>query len=71
MEHIIIGNGIIALTTAFRLLKKLAPTDNISIIGPKNRPGSATLAAAAMLNSFGEIESHSLVLTSLIMPIAH
>ncbi len=60
MEHIIIGNGIIALTTAFRLLKKLAPTDNISIIGPKNRPGSATLAAAAMLNSFGEIESHSL-----------
>jgi glycine oxidase len=60
MKHIIIGNGIIALTTAFKLLNRLGPTDTITIIGPIDRTGSATLAAAAMLNSFAEIEAHSL-----------
>ncbi len=60
MKHIIIGNGIIALTTAFKLLNMLGPADTITIIGPIDRTGSATLAAAAMLNSFAEIDAHSL-----------
>lgn len=60
MKYVIIGNGILALSTAFRLTQKIGSSDTISIIGPVDRIGSATLAAAAMQNSFGEIESHSL-----------
>ena len=60
MDYVIIGNGIISLSTAFRLLQRLQSNDALTIIGPSARPGSATLAAAAMLNSFGEIDAHSL-----------
>ncbi|CAN7622442.1 NAD(P)/FAD-dependent oxidoreductase [Neorhizobium tomejilense] len=60
METVIIGNGIIALTTAFRLAKRADARDLITIIGPSARAGSATRAAGAMLNSFAEIEKGSL-----------
>ncbi|HNN86272.1 MAG TPA: FAD-dependent oxidoreductase [Pseudomonadales bacterium] len=60
MHVVIIGNGIIALTAAFRIAKRANSLDKITIIGKKERPGSATLAAAAMFNSFGEIEAGSL-----------
>ena len=60
MDYVIVGNGIIVLTVAFRLSRKLNAADTITIIGPASRVGSATLAAAAMQNSFGEIEAHSL-----------
>ena len=60
MHYVIIGNGIIAQTSAFRLLNKISPNDAVTVIGPDNRTGSATLAAAAMLNSFAEIDAYSL-----------
>ena len=60
MHTVILGNGILAATIAFRLTKRLAAKDRITIIGKRSRPGSATLAAAAMLNSFAEIEVGSL-----------
>ncbi len=60
MHTVILGNGIIALTIAFRLARRSAPDDRITVIGKRTRPGSATLAAAAMLNSFAEIEAGSL-----------
>lgn len=60
MRYIIVGNGIVAMTTAFRLLKKITFGDTIIIVGPQERVGSATLAAAAMLNSFAEIDAYSL-----------
>lgn len=60
MHTVVIGNGIIALSVAFRLARRAAPNDRITVIGPAARPGSATLAAAAMLNSFAEIETGSL-----------
>lgn len=60
MRYLILGNGIIADTTAFRLAQMIHPSDQIFVIGKRSRPGSATLAAAAMLNSFAEIESGSL-----------
>lgn len=60
MHTIIAGNGILALTTAFRLAKRLGSSDQITVIGKSARPGSATLAAAAMLNSFAEIEAGAL-----------
>src|SRR6185369_13337171 len=56
MHTVIIGNGILALTTAFRLTKRLKAGDQITIIGKSAKVGSATLAAAAMLNSFAEVE---------------
>ncbi|RMG39908.1 MAG: FAD-dependent oxidoreductase [Candidatus Dadabacteria bacterium] len=60
MQYVIIGNGIVALSTAFRLTQRLSSSDSIVVVGPADRPGSATLAAAAMLNSFGEIGATSL-----------
>ncbi len=60
MNYVIIGNGILALTAAFRLTQRISASDTIKIIGPSGRTGSATRAAAAMLNSFGEIDVTSL-----------
>lgn len=62
MHTVILGNGIVALSTAFRLVQRwtAASTDTITIVGRFERPGSATLAAAAMFNSFAEIEAGSL-----------
>ncbi|WP_419799547.1 MAG: NAD(P)/FAD-dependent oxidoreductase [Terasakiella sp.] len=60
MKTVIVGNGILALTSAFRLIRRGNPADEITIIGKPAREGSATLAAAAMLNSFAEIEKGGL-----------
>ncbi len=60
MTTVIIGNGIIALTTALRLALRAGTNDRIIIIGKKSRPDSATMAAAAMLNSFCELDEHGL-----------
>ena len=49
----IIGNGIIGTMIAYQLSKK---KNSIALIGPKNRKGSASAAAGAMLNVFGEID---------------
>jgi glycine oxidase len=59
MRIIIAGNGILALSIAHRILQKDSKIELI-IIGPGPRPGAATPAAAAMLNSFAEIEADSL-----------
>jgi glycine/D-amino acid oxidase-like deaminating enzyme len=59
MDVVIIGNGILALTTAYRL-RKLAPESRITIVGPADHRGCASLAAAAMLNSFAEIDAGTL-----------
>lgn len=60
MHTVVIGNGIVGLTIAFRLAKRAGAKDRVTVVGEKSRPGSATLAAAAMLNSFAEIEKDSL-----------
>ena len=54
MKHIIIGNGIIALSIAFKILQQSLEKDEVVIIGPSQRDGSATNAAGAMLNSYAE-----------------
>lgn len=51
----IIGNGILGLTTA-RALHREAPDMRIALIGPRQRNGSATMAAGAMLALWGEVE---------------
>ncbi|MGD9968701.1 MAG: NAD(P)/FAD-dependent oxidoreductase [Hyphomonadaceae bacterium] len=60
VHSVILGNGIVALSTAFRLAQQAKTEDRITIIGRPAREGSATLAAAAMLNSFAEIEAGGL-----------
>jgi glycine oxidase len=55
----ILGNGILGLMTA-RAWLRAQPGVELVIVGPALRPGSATRAAAAMLNSFTELEGDSL-----------
>lgn len=57
MKTVIIGNGIVALTAAFRLAQR---GGEVVLIGPVARAGSATLAAPAMLNSFAELHPDAL-----------
>jgi len=60
VKVIIAGNGILAQALAFELVDQ-KNIESIVIVGPNQRLGSATLAAAAMLNSFAEVEKDSLV----------
>jgi len=60
MKHVIIGNGIIALSIAFKILKQSLEKDEIVIVGPSQREGSATHAAGAMLNSYAEFNPSTL-----------
>lgn len=50
----IVGNGILGLTLAY-FLKEQDNGLKIALIGPKNRPGCATLAAGAMINVWSEL----------------
>ncbi len=59
MQIVIAGNGILGLTTAYRLLRKDADA-KITLIGPYDNKGCASLAAAAMFNSFAEIDNGTL-----------
>jgi len=54
----IVGNGILAMTTA-RALNESRPDLSVAIIGPAERAGGATRASGAMLNVFGEITNRS------------
>lgn len=60
MDVAIIGNGICALSSAFRLSLEISKPNKIYIVGNKKCEGSASKAAAAMLNSYAELESTSL-----------
>jgi len=56
MHVVVIGNGIVALTSVFRLLQRSGPDLRVTLVGDGQRTGSASLAAGAMLNSFAEVE---------------
>jgi glycine oxidase len=58
-DILIIGNGILGSAVAFALAER-APALKVALIGPAARAGSASMAAGAMLNAFGEIEAGSL-----------
>ena len=59
-DCVIVGNGSIALAIANELSKNVSQSFKISIFGKENRIGSASLAAGAMINVFGEIEYDTL-----------
>jgi glycine oxidase len=54
----VIGNGIVGLQTTYALVSR-DPGVRICLIGARSRPGCASLAAAAMFNSFCEIDAGS------------
>ena len=54
----IVGNGILAMTTA-RALNESRPDLSVAVIGPAERTGAATGASGAMLNVFAEITNRS------------
>lgn len=58
-DVVIVGNGILATTTARELMLRDSSL-RILCIGPRSRSGSATKAAAAMLNSIAEVDSDTL-----------
>ncbi len=60
MKIIIIGNGIVALSCAFHLVSEATGVSRVVLVGKRDRLCSASLAAAAMLNSFAEIEAGTL-----------
>ena len=53
-EIAIIGNGILGSTLAF-FLKQHEPSIDVTLIGREEMSGSATMAAGAMLSSWGEL----------------
>ena len=59
-DCIIIGNGSIGMAIAHELSRETFKSFKISIFGKKTRSGSASLAAGAMINVFGEIEYDTL-----------
>src|ERR1700738_1257710 len=56
---VVVGNGIVALQTARRIVRERNGA-RVTIIGPAARAGSASLAAAAMFNSFCEVDCGTL-----------
>ncbi len=57
-DIIIIGNGILGLSTAHALMLE-DPNLSIALIGPSHRSGGATMAAGAMLGCFGEVTKYT------------
>lgn len=55
VKALVIGNGAVGLMTAWELLKRV-PDARVDILAPRRRPGCASVAAAAMFNSFAEID---------------
>jgi glycine oxidase len=58
-DVLIVGNGVIGYSIAYELAKRSADL-RVAVCGPAARPGAASAAAGAMLNTFGEITRHTL-----------
>jgi glycine/D-amino acid oxidase-like deaminating enzyme len=55
MKVVVVGNGAVGLMIARAVIKRLAHA-TVDIVGPVDRVGCASVAAAAMFNSFAEID---------------
>src|SRR5207342_2029029 len=58
-DIVVLGNGVVGLSTAVSIVRE-NPDAKLAVVGPAAMPGNASLAAGAMLASFGEIEAGSL-----------
>ena len=54
-DYLVLGNGAIGTFSAIKL-KEAFPSSKIGIIGDPSRANSASVAAGAMCNVFGEVE---------------
>jgi glycine/D-amino acid oxidase-like deaminating enzyme len=59
-DVVVVGNGVIGLSIAYQLAKR-APDQRVVVVGPRERAGAASMAAGAMLNTFGEITKYTLL----------
>ncbi|MEH1017290.1 FAD-dependent oxidoreductase [Micromonospora sp. CPCC 206060] len=59
-DVVVVGNGIVGLSIAYELAKR-ARELRIAVLGPAHRSGAASMAAGAMLNTFGEITKYTLL----------
>lgn len=64
MSVVIVGNGVLGTLSAFEFKKKY-PLAEIILIGPAERPHSASAAAGAMIAVFGEYEDKVGVASSI------
>ena len=58
-DVLVVGNGIIGWSIAYELAKRSGDS-RVAVVGPRSRDGAASVAAGAMLNTFGEITRHTL-----------
>jgi glycine/D-amino acid oxidase-like deaminating enzyme len=58
-DVLIVGNGVIGYSIAYELATRSGDL-RVAVCGPAGRPGAASAAAGAMLNTFGEITRHTL-----------
>ncbi len=56
---VLIGNGILSLMSALRIVQRKEKC-RVTVIGPNDREGCASVAAPAMLNSYAELIKGSL-----------
>ncbi|MDF3033192.1 MAG: hypothetical protein K0R76_146 [Alphaproteobacteria bacterium] len=57
-DVIVVGNSILGYTTAYNLINQ-DPSIKVAIIGPRNRIGSASVSAGAMLNAYAEVTNRT------------
>lgn len=58
-DAVIIGNGCLGLTLAWEMSRQ-SPKARLALVGPPSRPGSASMAAGAMINVWAELEAGAL-----------
>ena len=54
-DYLILGNGAIGMLSAIQI-KQAFPSSSVGIVGNHDRPNSASVAAGAMCNVYGELE---------------
>ncbi|MGI5350132.1 FAD-dependent oxidoreductase [Streptomyces sp. CA-250714] len=57
-DVVVVGNGVMGLSVALEVARQ-SPKSRVSVVGPPHRPMSATSAAGAMLNCFGEVTRYT------------
>jgi glycine oxidase len=58
-DIVIVGNGIIGSSIAYEVGRR-SPELRIAVCGPADRRGAATVAAGAMLNTYGEVTKRTM-----------
>jgi len=60
MQIVVVGNGAVGMMIAWEVLSRL-PEARVTLVAPQARTGCASAAAAAMFNSFAELDTGTLL----------